>query len=142
MRIVYKVFGDMYEQVLEGPPGMDDGGYHEKMVKGRSDGGRKQRLWELPLTPESTPRKNASKGRHHGHAGREEEEGVWRGVGPVVQASGGLGLVFEDEEDVFGPTRLGERLGRAGGGGRGGRKGSLAAKVDRMKRRAQSEPLF
>ena len=61
---------------------------------------------------------------------------------PTSQTSGALGLIFEDEDDVFGSTRFGQRAGRAGGGGAAGKKVSLAAKVDRMKRRAQSEPLF
>jgi hypothetical protein len=139
-RVVYKVFRDMYEQVQEGSSGMEDARHLEKMAGGRSDGGRKDRLWELPLTPESTPRKNAGRNRN-GHA-RREGEATWRGLGPVIQTNGALGLMLEDEEDVFGPTRLSGRSVRAGGGGGARGKGSLASKVDRMKRRAQSEPLF
>ena len=140
MRVVYKVFRDIYEQGQEVSSGLEDGDRKNREGACAMGSGRKRRLWELPLTPESTPRKNVSTtGKVYA---RREEEGTWRGFVPTSQTSGALGLIFEDGDDVFGSTRFGQRTGRAGGGGAAGKKVSLAAKVDRMKRRAQSEPLF
>lgn len=98
--------------------------------------------WALPMTPDSTPKRTAGRIYHHDHDRLDEGAPSW--IPNTGTQPGALGLILEEEEEdsFYLRPRQADVRARAGRpNAAGGRKRSLGAQVDRMKRRAQSEPL-
>ncbi|KAG7566966.1 hypothetical protein FFLO_01225 [Filobasidium floriforme] len=139
MRLVYKLGWDIYSE-LQGPiEGEEQGRGIEITTPPR--GGVK---WALPMSPDITPKRPAGK-INRDHDETDESQEVTQTTHGYV---GALGLIMEDDEDNdpflvrSQPRQTRTRVGSRPTAGDGSRKRSLGAQVDRMKRRAQSEPLY
>jgi hypothetical protein len=137
MRLVYKLVWDICSELQE-PLGAEEEGRGIGITTPPRGGVK----WALPMSPDITPKRPAGKiNRDHDETDERQE---------VIQTShgylGALGLIMEDDDDPFlvrsQPRQTRTRVGSRPTAGDGSRRRSLGAQVDRLKRRAQSEPLY
>lgn len=137
MRLVYKLVWDICSELQE-PLGEEEEGRGIEITTPPRGGVK----WALPMSPDITPKRPAGKiDRDHDETDERQE---------MIQTShghaGALGLIMEDDDDPFlvrsQPRQTRTRVGSRPTAGDGSRRRSLGAQVDRMKRRAQSEPLY
>jgi hypothetical protein len=138
MRLVYSLSRDIYSE-LQGPVEEEEEGRGVKITTSPRGGVR----WALPMSPDITPKRPARKiNRDHD---RNDERPDMEET-PDGHA-GALGLIMEQDDDPFlvrpRPRQTDTRVELPRPMvGEGNRRRSLGAQVDRMKRRAQSEPLY
>ena len=132
MRLVYKLARIIYSEVQE--PAQEEEGVIVPPVTPRKGGVK----WALPISPEATPKR--SPGRVYPY--EQTDRALEQRIEPFGRHPGALGLIWEENEEddlTFGqPYRADPRRRQ----GKSERKRSLGSQVDRMKRRAQSEPLY
>lgn len=139
IRLVYKLGWNIYSE-LQGPIEAEERGRGIEITTPPRGGVK----WALPMSPDITPKRPAGKiNRGHDETNESQE---------VIQTSyghaGALGLIMEDgdDDDPFlvrsQPRQTRTRVGSRPTAGDGSRRRSLGAQVDRLKRRAQSEPLY
>ena len=131
MRLIYNLARIIYSEVQE--PAQEEEGVIVPPVTPRKGGVK----WALPISPDTTPRR--SPGRVHPH--EQFDRDLEHRTETFRRHPGALGLIWEGNEEDDLTFRRPYRADPRRRQGKSERKRSLGSQVDRMKRRAQSEPL-